>query len=110
MGPGPVRGVSGESAPLLPELNATRLYREVRAREYAGSYVTLCRFVNSQKGVQKVQAAYRFESPPGLQSQVDWTLFGHLVVDGCRHQLAELGQLNPIHLEKGLAPKHVGDI
>ncbi len=83
----PFKGYLENRLLCFPELNATRLYREVRARGYAGSYVTLRRFVNPLKGVQKVQAVYRFESPPGLQSQVDWALFGHLEVDGRRHQL-----------------------
>ena len=71
----------------FPELRATRLFREVHAQGYAGSYATLRRFLQPLRPERPVSAVYRFETPPGLQAQVDWAFFGWIEVDGVRHRL-----------------------
>ena len=71
-----------------PELTAARLYREIRDRGYVGSCPTIRRFVRPLRAAREVPAVYRFETPPGLQAQVDWALFGRIEVDGRRYPLA----------------------
>lgn len=70
-----------------PELNATRLFREVQSRGFKGSYNTVKRFVQPLRSSRRIQAVWRYETAPGAQMQVDWALFGHINVDGRRHQL-----------------------
>ncbi len=54
--------------------SAQVLFQELRGRQYEGSYETVKRFVRPLREMQ-VDAAVtrtRFETPPGLQSQIDW--------------------------------------
>ena len=54
--------------------SARVLFQELRHRQYRGSYETVKRFVRPLRE-QQLQAAVtrtRFETPPGLQSQIDW--------------------------------------
>ena len=56
------------------DYSAQVLFQELRGRQYAGSYETVKRFVRPLREMQ-LQAAVtrtRFETPPGLQSQIDW--------------------------------------
>lgn len=60
-----------------PEVNysARVLYQELRASHgYAGSYETVKQFVSPLRaaGASDELTQTRFETPPGLQSQVDW--------------------------------------
>ncbi len=55
--------------------SARILYQELRAnRGYLGSYETVKRFVAPLREVQLQadRALFRFETPPGQQSQIDW--------------------------------------
>ena len=54
--------------------SAQVLFQELRRRQYAGSYETVKRFVRPLRETQLHAAVTRtrFETPPGLQSQVDW--------------------------------------
>ena len=54
--------------------SAQVLFQELRRREYRGSYETVKRFVRPLRETQLHAAVTRtrFETPPGLQSQVDW--------------------------------------
>lgn len=55
--------------------NARILYQELtRSRGYAGSYETVKRFVQPLRAVERLAECTlrRFETPPGLQSQIDW--------------------------------------
>lgn len=71
-----------------PELTVTRLHREIGERGYVESYPTVRRFVRPLRAAREVAAVYRFETPPGLQVQVDWALFSRDEVDGRRYPLA----------------------
>jgi transposase len=55
-----------------PELTAVRLFEEVRADGYAGSLTQLKVFVRQVRPVPPPEAIIRFETPPGLQGQVDF--------------------------------------
>ena len=54
--------------------SAQVLFQELRRREYRGSYETVKRFVRPLRETQLHAAVTRtrFETPPGLQSQIDW--------------------------------------
>ncbi len=59
-----------------PDLTATRLLREIRERGYAGAYSPVKRFVAAIRpndGPRPYEV--RFETPPGLQAQVDFARF-----------------------------------
>jgi transposase len=60
----------------FPDLTATRLLREIRERGYRGAYSPVKRFVAAVRpndGPKPFEA--RFETPPGLQAQVDFARF-----------------------------------
>ena len=54
--------------------SAQVLFQELRGRQYEGSYETVKRFVRPLREIQLYAAVTRtrFETPPGLQSQIDW--------------------------------------
>jgi transposase len=58
-----------------PELSGVRLFEEIRAAGYTGSYTQLKIFVRSVRPRQEPEAVVRFETPPGHQSQVDFARF-----------------------------------
>ena len=63
-----------ERAPEV-DYSARILFQELRAsRDYQGSYETIKRFVKPLRAVreQAQRALLRFETPPGVQSQIDW--------------------------------------
>ncbi len=60
----------------FPDLTAMRLLREIRERGYAGAYSPVKRFVAAIRpndGPRPYEV--RFETPPGLQAQVDFARF-----------------------------------
>ena len=65
------------------QYSAQVLYQELRHGGYQGSYDTVKRLVAPLRAVrlQAERALTRFETPPGLQSQIDWgearVYFGH---------------------------------
>lgn len=71
----------------FPELSAQRLFQEAKDRGFPGSYPVVQRFVRPLRKPKELEAVYRFETPPGLQAQVDWAKFGTLEVDGERKPL-----------------------
>ena len=56
------------------DYSAQVLFQELRCRQYRGSYETVKRFVRPLRETQLHAAVTRtrFETPPGLQSQIDW--------------------------------------
>jgi transposase len=68
-----------ERVTAFPDLSAARLTREVRELGYAGAYTAVKRFlaaIRPENGPKPYEV--RFETPPGLQAQVD---FARFVVD-----------------------------
>lgn len=67
-------GYLRERAPEV-RYSARILYQELTAhRDYCGSYETVKRFVRPLRALRMAaeRAQVRFETPPGLQSQLDW--------------------------------------
>lgn len=68
-----------ERVTAFPELSAARLTREIRELGYAGAYTAVKRYlaaVRPENGPKPYEV--RFETPPGVQAQVD---FARFVVD-----------------------------
>jgi transposase len=61
--------------------NARKLYGEIRAQGYSGGETQIRAFVHDRRPPPTPAATVRFETPPGLQGQVDWGHFGLI-----RHQ------------------------
>jgi transposase len=56
-----------------PGLCATRLYREIRERGFAGGYEIVKRWCRNWRREQRGrEGTVRFETAPGLQAQADW--------------------------------------
>lgn len=58
-----------------PRLSATRLFEEVRAAGYGGGYTQVKEFVREARPGPPADPVVRFETPPGLQAQVDFAEF-----------------------------------
>ena len=58
-----------------PELSAVRLFDEIRAAGYAGGITQLRDYVAGVRLRPEPEAVVRFETPPGLQAQVDFADF-----------------------------------
>jgi transposase len=58
-----------------PRLSATRLFDEIRASGYAGSYTQVKEYVREVRPTPPPEPLVRFETPPGLQAQVDFAEF-----------------------------------
>lgn len=61
--------------------NARKLYHEIQTQGYPGKESQLRAFVHDRRPPRTPPATVRFETPPGLQGQVDWGYFGFI-----RHQ------------------------
>ena len=76
---GPFMGFLRERVAAFPDLSAARLTREIRELGYAGAYTAVKRFLTTirpENGPKPYEL--RFETPPGVQAQVD---FARFVVD-----------------------------
>jgi transposase len=62
-------------------LSAVRLLAEIRPMGYTGSVDLLRRYLRTLTATQRAlaQATVRFETPPGLQAQVDWAHLGRFL-------------------------------
>lgn len=58
-----------------PRLSATRLHEEIRATGYTGGYTQVKEYVREVRPRPPVDPVVRFETPPGLQAQVDFAEF-----------------------------------
>jgi len=68
-------------------LSAARIYREIQERGFDGKYTIVKDYIRKIRPPTSVPAVFRFETKPGVQSQVDWGECGHLNVDGRRRKL-----------------------
>lgn len=68
-----------------PELTAVRLFAEVQAAGYPGSYSQVKRYVRRVRPRPPEEPVVRFETPPGHQGQVDFAEFE--LPWGTRHAL-----------------------
>ena len=69
------RALINERLTGYPRLSATRLFAEAQAAGYAGCYSQLSAYVRSVRPRPPVDPVVRFETPPGLQAQVDFAHF-----------------------------------
>jgi transposase len=58
-----------------PKLSATRLHEEIRAAGYAGGYTQVKDYIREVRPGPPADPVVRFETPPGLQAQVDFAEF-----------------------------------
>ena len=71
----PFRPIIETRLATYPELSAVRLFDEVRAAGYAGGITQLRDFVARVRPRLEPEPVVRFETPPGLQAQVDFADF-----------------------------------
>src|SRR6266436_8009995 len=75
----PFMGFLRERVTALPDLSAVRLTREIRELGYLGAYTAVKRFLAAIRPENEPKPyEVRFETPPGVQAQVD---FARFVVD-----------------------------
>ena len=60
------------------DLTAMKLFAEVQAQGYRGSYPVVQRYVRSIRPPKPQPAFVRFETAPGQQAQMDWSPFGRI--------------------------------
>jgi len=60
------------------ELTAMKLFAEVQAQGYHGSYPIVQRYVHQIRPPKPQPVFVRFETEPGQQGQVDWSPFGRI--------------------------------
>ena len=61
---------------------ASRLYREIQEMGFDGKYTIVKDFIRKVRPEYRVPAVLRYETKPGVQSQVDWSEFGRVEIDG----------------------------
>jgi transposase len=61
---------------------AARLYREIKEMGFDGGKTIVKDFVQKVRPEQGISAVLRYETKPGVQSQVDWAEMGTVEVDG----------------------------
>lgn len=93
---GPRVPAQGKLEPFKPYLkdrqqagvwNARVLLRELRERNYDGSYTLLTDWLRPQRKQAEAVAVQRFETPPGKQAQADWGHLGSLFENGRESKL-----------------------
>jgi len=68
-------GIIHERLANYPELSAVRLFDEIRAAGYDGSYTQVKEYVRQIRPAPVPEPVVRFETPPGKQAQVDFAHF-----------------------------------
>lgn len=68
-------------------LSAKRIYREIQERGFTGKYTIVKDFVREVRPRTSVAAVYRYETKPGIQSQVDWADCGRIDIDNQSRKL-----------------------
>jgi transposase len=68
-------------------ITAKRIYREIQDQGFEGKYTIVKDFVRTVRPKAGVSAVYRYETKPGVQSQVDWGDCGRIEIDGKSRKL-----------------------
>ncbi len=71
----PYKAIIDARLEALPKLSAKRLFDEVRAVGYPGSYSRVNDYVRATRPREPVEALVRFETPAGRQGHVDFGTF-----------------------------------
>ena len=61
---------------------ASRLHREIQEMGFTGKYTIVKDFVRETRPEPRIVAILRYETKPGVQSQVDWSEFSKVEIDG----------------------------
>ena len=69
------RGIIDSRLVEFPKLSAVRLFEEIQAAGYSGSYSQVKAYVSKVRPRPPVEPVVRFETPPGHQAQVDFAHF-----------------------------------
>lgn len=69
------RGIINSRLESYPELSAVRIFEEIKAAGYTGSYTQVKEYVRGIRPVQAPEPVQRFETPAGRQAQVDFAHF-----------------------------------
>ncbi len=69
------------------ELSAERLFEDIVERGYKGGYSTVRDHVREIRPAIIAQAELRYETKPGIQSQVDWGTVDEIIIDGEKRTL-----------------------
>lgn len=64
-----------ERVQAFPDLSGARLLREIRELGYDGGYTAVTDFLREVRPPRRAQFERRFETPPGMQAQVDFAEF-----------------------------------
>jgi transposase len=68
-------------------LSSKRIYREIQERGFTGKYTIVKDYVREVRPKVGVSAVYRYETKPGVQSQVDWAECGRIDIDNKSRKL-----------------------
>ena len=71
----PYKGIILARLDAYPELSAVRLFEEIKATGYPGSYTQVKEYVRTVRPKPPEEPIVRFETPPGRQGQVDFADF-----------------------------------
>lgn len=71
----------------VPEITNQRLLRELQEQGYTGSRTIISDFTIPLRDRKATEAVIRFETIPGEQSQVDWSVFGTIEEYGQKKRL-----------------------
>ena len=71
----PYKAIIDARLEAFPKLSAKRLFDEVRAAGYPGSYSRVSDYVRAMRPREPVEPVVRFETPAGRQGQVDFGTF-----------------------------------
>lgn len=72
---GPYKAIIVARLEAYPRLSAVRLFEEVRAAGYTGGYTQVKEFARTVRPREEPEPVVRFETPAGLQAQVDFGEF-----------------------------------
>jgi transposase len=71
----------------IPRLSAVRLLEEIQTQGYIGKKTILKDYIHAIRPKAKELPEIRFETKPGVQSQVDWSDCTFVLADGSRKKI-----------------------
>jgi transposase len=83
----PYKGFIKSRLEEFEELSAERLFEDIQEQGYKGGYSTVRDYVRVIRPSIIIQAEYRYETKPGIQSQADWGTIGDIFIDGEKRTL-----------------------